>query len=241
MKFPKITLRIPGAWAHPQELIDAMPPEFELLPDAVVSPGGERYELDMLPPDEMLGPMFAEQSRTPLSPDEQKVLDNFQVNICITGPAGSLENACGMLDVASAFVMAGGAGVFCDNSGVMHGGMHWLKLAHDAGADALTFAYVAIVRGTHQVRTVGMGIMGCPDILMTRADADSDQQLIVELMRYLLLSDTPIEDGHLLGDENKALFKAIKMPIEPEKCPPPMVNPLGRLKLVNMKDAAEMN
>ena len=241
MDFPEITLRIPGAWAHPQELIDAIPKGFQLLPDAVVSPEGVRYGMDMLPPDEMLGPMFAEQARTPLSTDEQKTLDNFQVNICLTGPGGSMKNALNMLEAASAFVTAGGAGVFCDNSGVMHGGQHWIKLAQDGSADALTFAYVGIFRGAQQVRTVGMGIMGCPDILMTRADADIDQQLIIELMRYLCLTDTPIEDGHLLGDENKALFKAFQMPIEPDEFPPAMRNPLGRLKLVNMKDAAEMN
>ena len=59
-----------------------------------------------------------------------------------------MEAARTMMQAGAAVVRAGGAGVFIDNSTPAHGGgSDWLDMTEDGGPDALSFAFVAIVRG----------------------------------------------------------------------------------------------
>ena len=75
--------------------------------------------------------------------------------------------------VAEEIVKAGGAGVFIDNSALAHGGQDWLEMTQDGGPDALSFAFVGIVRGKTEISTMGMHVLGLGDVVMNRADVES--------------------------------------------------------------------
>ena len=136
---------------------------------------------------------------------------------------------------------AGGAGVFIDNCTLAHGGRDWIAMAEDGGSDALSFAFVAIVRGKTEVFTMGMHVLGLRDIVMKRADVEADGYDIVEVIRYLSKGDKPVDDGHLIADLDGPRFKCFTHSDEANRPGSPMFNPFGRLKLVSMRDIAETN
>src|SRR5204862_5827913 len=120
--------------------------------------------------------------------------------IGLSGPGGSMDEAGAMMQAGAAIVRAGGAGVFIDNSALAHGGQNWLEMTDDGGPDALSFAFVAIVRGRAEVWTMGMHALGLRDVVMKRADAEADGLDIVEVIRYLARGEKPVQDGHVLAD-----------------------------------------
>ncbi len=146
-----------------------------------------------------------------------------------------------MMQAAAAIVRAGGAGVFIDNSALAHGGQKWLEMTEDGGPDALSFAFVAIVRGQTDVWTMGMHVLGLRDVVMKRAEVESGGFDIIEVIRYLSRGDNPVENGHLLGDLDGPRFQAIAEDGAEAPAGSPLHNPFGRLRLVSMKDIAEAN
>src|SRR3989440_4683602 len=110
-----------------------------------------------------------------------------------------MQAARTMMQAGAAVVRAGGAGVFIDNSALAHGGGHWLAMAEDGGPDALSFAFVAIVRGRAEVWTMGMHVLGLRDVVMKRADAQAEGFDIIEVIRYLARGEKPVGDGHVLA------------------------------------------
>lgn len=237
----RVTLRIPGNWAHPGELIERMPAGFRLTPEALLLPDGTEIELTPMPPDDQFAQIFRSSCRQPAEDDELEIVDGYTVNIGLTGPGGSTAAALAMMQAGAAIVRAGGAGVFIDNSGVAHGGRKWIEMTEDGGPDAVSFAFVGIVRGRQEVWTMGMHVMGLPDIVMSRADADPDGDTIIEVIRYLCHGSKPIGDGHLLADEDGPRFRALTTSDYELAAGSPMHNPFGRLKLVSMKEIAENN
>ena len=111
----------------------------------------------------------------------------------------------------------------------------------DGGPDALSFAFVAIVRGKTEVWTMGMHVLGLRDIVMNRADLEADGFDIVEVIRYLSRGEKPIDDGHVLADLDGPRFQAFVQDSPQQFAGSPMHNPFGRLKLVSMRDVAETN
>lgn len=237
----RTTLRIPGNWAHPGELIERMPAGFRLTPEALLLPDGTEIELTPMPPDDQFAQIFRSSCRQPAEDDEQEIVDGYTVNIGLTGPGGSMAAALAMMQAGAAVVRAGGAGVFIDNRGVAHGGRKWIEMTEDGGPDAVSFAFVGMVRNRQEVWTIGMHVMGLPDIVMRRADAESDGDTIIEVIRYLCRGGKPIGDGHLLADENGPRFRAEATGDYDLAVESPMHNPFGRLKLVSMKEIAETN
>jgi len=146
-----------------------------------------------------------------------------------------------MMRAGAAVVEAGGAGVFIDNCTLAHGGGHWLAMTEDGGPDALSFAFVAIIRGKAEVWTMGMHALGLRDIVMKRADVEADGFDIIEVIRYLARAEKPIDDGHVLADLSGPRFQAFTQPSSSERAGSPMHNPFGRLKLVSMREIAETN
>jgi hypothetical protein len=146
-----------------------------------------------------------------------------------------------MMRAAAAVVQAGGAGVFIDNSALAHGGQGWLEMTEDGGPDALSFAFVGIVEGRADVWTMGMHVLGLPDLVMKGSDAGKDGSEIIEVIRYLCRGEKPMADGHLLGDLNGPRFQVFAEPAPAELAGGPMHNPFGRLKLKSMRDVAESN
>lgn len=237
----RTTLRVPGNWAHPGELIECMPAGFRLTPEALILPDGTEIEFTPIPPDDQFAEIFKSSCRQPATNDELEIVNGYTVNVGLTGPGGSLKAALTMMQAGAAIVRAGGAGVFVDNSAVAHGGDRWIEMAEDGGPDALSFAFVGIVRGQQDVWTMGMHVMGLPDVLMRRADCDADEDAIIEVIRYLCRGDKPIADGHVLADEAGPRFQAVAASSDRFDIGSPMYNPFGRLKLVSVKDIAERN
>lgn len=234
------TLRIPGAWSHPRELLERIPDGVRLKPESLLLPDGTEIELVAIPPDEQFAEIFSSACRRPATDEELEIIGRYTVNIALTGPGGSLDAARAMMQAGAAIVRAGGAGVFIDNSALAHGGSLWLEMADDSGPDALSFAFVSIVAGQRELTTMGMHVLGLPDLVMRRADGDADT--IVEVIRYAAGSEKPMGDGHLLADDRGVvLFRVAAMSCDDRTVPNAMHNPFGRLQLTSMKDVAESN
>jgi hypothetical protein len=236
-----IAVRIPGQWSHPRELIQRLPTGCRLTAEALTLPGGAQVEFGAMAADEQFAQIFRSSCRQPATAEELAVVDGYTVNVCLIGPGGSLEAARTMMQAAAAVIRAGGAGVFIDNSALAHGGENWLAMTEDGGPDALSFAFVAIVRGRADVWTMGMHVLGLRDVVMKRADVEADGFDIVEVIRYLARGDKPVGDGHVIADLDGPRFQALAQDSAEGPAESPMHNPFGRLKLVSMRDIAETN
>ncbi|MFW6171836.1 MAG: hypothetical protein ACODAD_15215 [Planctomycetota bacterium] len=235
------TLRIPGNWSHAGELLERIPDGFRLTPQALILPDGAAVELQPKPPDDQFAKIFESSCREPATDEEMEIVKNYAVNVCLLGPGGTMEAARRMLQAGAALVRAGGAGVFIDNSGLAHGGENWIMMAEDGGPDALSFAFVNIVRGTRELRTMGMHVLGQRDVVMEQVNPGTHEDAIIEIVRYICNSDKPIEHGHVLADVAAPRFQAVATRADNYNAGSPMHNPYGRLKLVSMKDIAENN
>jgi hypothetical protein len=236
-----IDLRIPGKWSHPRELIERLPADCRLTPEALILPDTTQVEFGAMPADDQFAQIFRSSCRQPATEDELATVDGYRVNVLLSGPGGSMQAARSMMQAAAAIVRAGGAGVFIDNSALAHGGQDWLEMTEDGGPDALSFAFVAIVRGQTEVWTMGMHVLGLRDVVMKRADVEADGFDIVEVIRYLSQGEKEIDDGHILADLDGPRFQAFTQDSPGDLVGSPMHNPFGRLKLVSMGDIAETN
>jgi hypothetical protein len=236
-----IDLRIPGAWPHPQELLERLPEGCRVTPEALILPDNTRVGLDFLDADDQFAQIFRTSCRRPSTDEELATVDNYTVNVTLSGPGGSLDAARAMMRAAAALIRAGGAGVFIDNSGLAHGGGDWLEMTEDGGPDAVSFAFVSIIRGKTDVWTMGMHVLGLRDILMKREDIETHGFDIIEVIRYLSAGEKPVDDGHILADLNGPQFQAHAVDSPPEFAGSAMQNPFGRLKLVSVRDIAETN
>jgi hypothetical protein len=236
-----IILRIPGKWLNPGELIQRLPAGYRLTPEALILPDGKQIEFIAMAPDKQFAGVFRSSCRQPATDDELATVAGYTVNACLSGPGGSLEAARTMMQAGAALVRAGGAGVFIDNSALAHGGQHWLDMTEDGGPDAVSYAFVAVVRGKADVYSMGMHVLGLRDVVMKHADGEAEDFGIVEVIRYLARSDKPVDNGHILADLDGPRFKAFTQDSARELVGSPLHNPFGRLKLVSMRDIAETN
>jgi hypothetical protein len=236
-----VALRIPGKWSHPRELIEALPAGIRLTPEALVLPDGTQVEFGAVQADAQFAKIFRSSCRQPPSEAELATVDSYSVNVFLSGPGGSMQAARNMMKAGAAVVRAGGAGVFIDNCALAHGGQHWIEMADDGGPDALSFAFVAVVRGKLEVYTMGMHVLGLRDIVMKRADVEVGGFDIVEVIRYLARGEKPVDDGHVIADLGGPRFQAFAQESDRQLEGSPLYNPFGRLKLVSVRDVAESN
>jgi len=237
----EVVLRVPGKWSHPRELVESLPAGNRLTPEALTLPDGTKVEFNLLPPDDQFAKIFRSSCRRPPTEEELGRIDGYSVNVCLSGPGGSLEAAQMMMEAGAAIVRAGGAGVFIDNCGLAHGGQFWLEMTDDDSPDAVSFAFVGIVRGDTEVWTMGMHVLGLRDVVMQRADVEDGGFDIVEVIRYLARGDKPVGDGHVIADLSGPCFQAFAAESPTQTADSPMHNPFGRLKLVSVKDIANRN
>jgi len=237
----EIRLRIPGKWSHPRELIQRLPADCSFTPAAIVLADGKQVKFDSLGADDQFAQIFRSACRRPASEAELATVDGYTVNVLLSGPGGSMEAARTMMQAGAAVVRAGGAGVFIDNSALAHSGAAWLEMAEDGGPDAMSFAFVAIIRDRAEVWTMGMHVLGLRDIVMKRADADADEMALIEVIRYVSRGDKPVDNGHVIADPSGPRFQAFMEESEEGLAGSPMHNPFGRLRLVSMRDIAEAN
>jgi hypothetical protein len=238
---PRINLRIPGDWSHPKELLERLPNGFRLSPEALWLPDGTEIEFAPMAPDREFPRIFQSACRRPPSDGELAVLSRYSVNVALSGAGGSLGAALEMMQAGAAVVRAGGAGVFIDNCALAHGGSDWIAMTDDGGPDAISFAFAAIIRGPHEVYTLGMHVMGFPDLLMRSSDVDEPGDTIVEIIRYICTGDRPFAVGHVLADERAVRFQVVATVSDDFGAESPMHNPHGRLKIVSVRDIAEDN
>src|SRR6266550_3777870 len=236
-----IALRIPGQWSHPRDLIQRLPPGCRLTGEALVLPDATEIEFGAAKADNQFAQIFRSSCRQPATDDELATVDGYTVNVFLSGPGGSLQSARTMMQAAAAVVRAGGAGVFIDNSALAHGGQNWLAMTDDGGPDALSFAFVGIIRGNTDVRTMGMHVLGLRDVVMKRADVEVGGFDIVEVIRYLARGAKPVGDGHVIADLDGPRFQCFAEDGEAKLAGSPMYNPFGRLRLVSIRDIAENN
>ena len=236
-----ICLRIPGQWAHPGELIERMPEGCRITGEELILPDGEQVDFGAVAADTQFAKIFRSSCRQPATDEELAVVDAYAVNIFVSGPGGSMDAARTMMRAGAAIVRAGGAGVFIDNCGLAHGGANWLDMTDDAGTDALSFAFVSIIRGKTDATTMGMHALGLREIVMKRTDIEADGFDIVEVIRYVCRGEKPIDDGHIIADLDGPRFQIITQPSSAEFAGSPMHNPYGRMKLVSLRDIAESN
>jgi hypothetical protein len=236
-----VALRIPGQWSNPADLIQRLPTGYRLTPEALILPDKTQVDFGAGGADNQFAGIFRSSCRQPATQDELKTVDNYTVNVFLSGPAGSMAAARTMMQAATAIVRAGGAGVFIDNSGLAHGGQNWLALTEDGRPDAVSFAFVAIIRGKADVWTMGMHVLGLRDIVMKREVVEKEGFDIVEVIRYLAEGDKPVDDGHIIADLDGPRFRAVAEDGSERRVPGPMHNPFGRLKLVSLRDIAENN
>jgi hypothetical protein len=237
----RVTFRIPGDWSYPGELLERLPECFRLNPDALLLPNGTEIEFNPLAPDQQFSQVFRSACRRPARDEELATLDHYSVNVALSGPGGSMESALTMMQAGAAIVQAGGAGVFIDYSAMAHGGDNWIAMTEDGGSDAISFAFSTIIRGSRRVYTMGMQVMGYPDLLMSPADIDERADTIVDIIRYICGGDRPIDVGHLLADEQGPRFQVVAKEFDEHDADSAMHNPYGRLKIASMRDIAEGN
>jgi hypothetical protein len=236
-----ITLRIPGKWLHPRELVERLPAGCRLTAEALVLPDTTQVEFGAMKADDQFAQIFRSSCRQPATEDELATVDGYTVNVLLSGPGGSMQAARTMMQAGAAVVRAGGAGVFIDNSTLAHGGQHWLEMAADGGPDAVSFAFIAIVRGQADVWTMGMHVLGLPEVVMKRADVEAGGFDIIEVIRYLSRGEKPVGDGHVIADLNGPRFQVFTQDSPGGLVGSPLHNPFGRLKLVSIRDIAEAN
>jgi hypothetical protein len=237
----EVVLRIPGNWSHPRELVERLPAGYRLTPEALLMPDGTTLEFNPMPPDDQFAEIFRSSCRQPPTDEELAKVGDYTVNICLSGPGGSLEAARTMMRAGQAIVRAGAAGVFIDNCALAHGGQNWLAMTEDASPDAVSFAFVGIIRGQTEMWTVGMHVLGLRDVVMQRADVENNGFDIVEVIRYLARGDKLVDDGHVIADLDGPRFQAFAAESPTETAGSPMHNPFGRLKLVSIEDVAKRN
>jgi hypothetical protein len=237
----EVALRIPGKWSHPRELIQRLPAGCGLTPDTLLLPDKTEIGFGAMDADDQFPQIFRSSCRQPPTEDELTAVAGYTVNVLLSGPGGSMESARTMMRAGAAIVRAGGAGVFIDNSTLAHGAQNWLEMTDDGGPDALSFAFVAIVRGQAEVWTMGMHVLGLRDIVMKRADIEADGFDIVEVIRYLARGEKQIDVGHVIADLDGPRFQCLTQESPAELARSPLHNPFGRLKLVSMRDIAETN
>lgn len=234
------TLRIPGAWSHPRDLLERMPNGFVLKPECLVLPDGTEIEMTPIAPDEQFAAIFKTSCRRPATAEEIAVVRGYTANIALTGPGGSLDAARTMMQAGASIVEAGGAGVFIDNSALAHGGGAWIEMADDGSSDALSFAFVSIFHSPQEISTLGMHVLGFPDLIMRRADGDADT--IVEVIRYISAGEKPVGDGHILADDRgRPRFQVALTSGDERTTASAMNNPFGRLRLTSVEEIAESN
>ena len=228
----EVTLRIPGTWENAGELLERLPEGFQLNHDTLVTPDGSRFEFNPLPADEQFPQIFAGSCPKLPTAWERDQIENYKVNVCLTGPGGSLEAARELMVAANAMIVAGAAGVFVDNSGIAHGASDWTTLTEDRQEGGVYWAFVSTIGSGDEVYSIGMHILGYRDAVIPRTDDEEfDYRTLHSFLGYSYRSGMPIKDGDLLGDPVLPTFRAYREPHDRMPSDAPMFNPFGQWRL----------
>jgi hypothetical protein len=203
-RLPEITLRVPGGWASPRELMGRLASAgtgYELsladpaAPALVELATGRRFPFEIAGPDGEIAELFADTAR--MTDDELAALADHTVKAFVSGPGGSVEAARGVMRAAAALVRAGGLGVLVDNCGATHAPGDWLKLADDDQPGGVFWGLVALTGGADAVFSTGMHCLGFRDAELP--DPPPDRQaaayLLANFLGYSYQSGEVLIDG----------------------------------------------
>jgi hypothetical protein len=229
---PEVTMRIPGTWSRPEEFYEGLPRGCRCTETGLVLADGSEFELNVLPADEDFPRIFA--SSCPKMPTESECeqVENYKVNICLSGRGGSMDAAKRLMEAAAAVMAAGGVGVFVDNSGIAHGATDWLKLFDGADDGGVYWAFVMAVRSDEEIYSMGMHILGFRDaIIPSTGNAEYDSRTLHSFLGFTAFSGASLQDGEMVGDAVLPTFQIHSQ--ADDRCPAsaPMFNPYGRWRL----------
>src|SRR5436190_15208480 len=91
-----VALRIPGTWSHPKELIERLPEGCRLTAETLTLPDSTQVDFGALEADDQFAEIFRSSCRRPATDEELERVDGYAVNVCLSGPGGSLEAAQAM-------------------------------------------------------------------------------------------------------------------------------------------------
>jgi hypothetical protein len=229
---PEVTLRIPGGWRRPEEFYERLPRGCRCTPESLVLADGSAFELHALPPDEEFAGIFAGACPKLPTESERERIENYTVNIALTGRGGSLDAARQIMSATAAVLAAGGAGVFVDNSVIAHGAGDWLALLDSADNGGLYWAFIGAVRSDDELYSMGMHVLGFRDAVIPRTgDDEYDYRTLHSFLGYTAFSGAEIRDGDLVGDAVLPNFRAYTMADDRAPAGSPMFNPYGRWRL----------
>ena len=229
---PEVTLRIPGLWSGPEEFVKRLPRGCRCTPEMLTLADGTQFEFNALPADEEFPGIFAGSCPKLPTEDERQRIENYKVNLCLTGHGGSIEAAKRIMEGAAAVLTAGGAGVFVDNSGIAHGASDWLTLLEDADGGGVYWAFVSAVRSDEEVYSLGMQILGFRDaVIPSTGNAEYDSRTLHSFLGYTAFSGAAIEEGEVFHDAVLPTFRAYAQPDDRVEAAAPMFNPFGRWRL----------
>src|SRR3989304_916405 len=230
---PEVTLRIPGTWSGPEELIERLPRGCSATAEALVLVDGSTFELHALRADEEFPRIFAGSCPKLPTEDERERIETYQVNLCLTGRGGSIAAARQLMAAAAAVLVAGGAGVFVDNSGIAHGATDWLALLDDADDGGVYWAFVNTVQTDEELYSVGMHVLGFRDAVIPAAgNEEYDCRALHSFLGYTALSGVTLEDGDVVGDTGLPTYPVHAQADARFSADTPMFNRYGRWRLV---------
>src|SRR5437899_9983096 len=96
-----VTLRIPGQWSHPSELIERLPADCRLTAEALILPDGAQVEFGAMPADDQFAQIFRSSCRRPAREEELATVDGYSVNVVLSGPGGSMQAAQTMMQAGA--------------------------------------------------------------------------------------------------------------------------------------------
>lgn len=228
----EVTLRIPGSWSGLVELIERLPRGCNCAPGSLVLADGSQFEMNVLPADEEFPGIFASSCPKTPTGEEREQIEDYKVNVCLTGRGGSLDAAKQMMAAAAAVLRAGAAGVFVDNSALAHGATDWLTLLDSADDGGLYWAFVGTVRSKEVLYSVGMHVLGFRDaIIPATGNDDFDYRTLHSFLGFTAFSGAPVKDGDLVNDPVLPTFHVHSQPDDRFPVDAPMFNPYGRWRL----------
>jgi hypothetical protein len=235
LSVPEVTLRVPGTWSRPDEFYERLPRGCRCNETGLVLADGTEFELHVLPADEEFPKIFAGSCPKTPTESECEQIENFKVNICLTGPGGSIEAAKKIMEAGAALITAGGAGVFVDNSGIAHGGNDWLQLQENADDGGVYWAFVIAARAEEEVYSIGMHILGFRDaIIPATGNHEYDSRTLHSFLGFTAFSGAKLQDGEVVGDMVLPTFRVHEQADDRFPVDAPMFNPRGRWRLERM-------
>lgn len=226
-----IAIRIPGTWTDVEELAQAIPNEYQFTGKSLVMPDGSEFVVSVRPKDSMFVEVFGDTCKLSPTSQELRTLRNYRSQVCLVGSGGSMEQATRVMRAAVPILKAGGAGVFVDNSVLAFGAKLWCDMAEVCNTDALTFGFVSIVNGKQECYTVGLHVLGQPDLSMPVECVGDEGVVMIEMIFKAADHGQSIADGQVVLVSSGKSFCAQRLldTKSPEHLP--MYNPWGRIHL----------